>query len=152
MGYQFSEYTLNILLANGWTYERTVDVTAYKEYYANTQQPVSDMILEFLQSFGELEVTAPSKLYSGVIKTLFSIQPLKTAGLETLNEYSKDWIKKPLCEVGTADNIDIFVMTPDGESYVMFDEWVFMIGSSVTEAIENLCHQNGGIRIPEPTS
>jgi hypothetical protein len=145
--YHFSEETLTVLKKNGWTEDRHVDITDYEAYFAETQQPVSDIIREFLRSFGGIEAITYNKQFHIEID-LFRINP-RLVGCQILHVYAEKWIQKPLCGVGESDN-DIFAMTPEGESFVIFDAYVFKIGNTVEEAVETLCTDGPRERIVDP--
>lgn len=150
--YTFPDDVLQILHKNGWSEDRKIDVEPYKEYYKKTKQPISDIIFDFLSSFGGLKVIVPSRHHPNGFATLFEVNPFKTSGLEVVEGYSKNWIRKPLCEVGIVDSTEIFAMTPQGEFFLMFDDWVYKMGESASETITNICRHRRDILIPEPTS
>ena len=151
--YTFPDDVLQILHQNGWSEDRKIDTEPYREYYEKTNQPTSEIIFDFLSSFGGLKVRISSRRNPDKLVTLFEIDPFRKAGrLGVLEDYSKNRIKKPLCDVGTVDSTEIFAMTPQGESYLMFDEWVYKIGDSVTKSITNICKHRRDILIPEPIS
>lgn len=146
--YQFSDETLNLLLKHDWSPNRRVDIEPYLQFYAETDQPVSDLIRDFLRSFADIEVSAYTKK-SHILYEVFYINPLKV-GHRTLKEYAESWIQKPLCGVGRADSNDIFAFTPDGEGYIMFDSYVYKIGNTIVESIETLCTEGQTERIFKP--
>jgi hypothetical protein len=149
--YKFSDKTKEILYANGWSENRKVDIEEYKAYYTETKQPVSEDIFQFLRSFGGLTVTIPSTKFPKQRIMLFSINPHKHRRWQDAKDYGEQWIKKTLCHVGIIQNTNTFAVTPQGECYSMFDDFVTLFGASITEGIETLCMGEDGIMIPPPT-
>lgn len=135
--YMLSEDVMTFLYGNGWTPERRINVDAYESYFIETQQPYSDVVLEFLSSFGGIEIKRPASEFPDI-----SFNPIEAGsdlGMDDLKDYSENWIHKPLCAVGHLRHHDIILMTPTGECYSAFDWWVVKFGNTVTESVENLC-------------
>jgi hypothetical protein len=149
--YKFSDTTKAILYANGWSEDRQVDIEEYKAYYIKTKQPVSEQIFQFLSSFGGLTVTTVLKEYPNQTVKIFSINPQIKRRAEDAKDYGEQWLMKPICHVGEAYSRDTFAMTPQGECYLMFEDFVYLIGNSITEGIETVCIGEAGIMIPPPS-
>src|SRR5579859_5238011 len=63
--YLFSQTTREILINAGWNDSRRVDVEPYRKNFEVIGQPYSEFVLDFLRSFGGIEVTFPSPYVSG---------------------------------------------------------------------------------------
>ena len=149
--YEFSETVMMILSQSKWTQDRCVSIDKYEAYFWATQQPYSQVVLEFLSSFAGIEISRPSRLSP---KSLFfcAIDPIESyqrLGGERVKYYSENWLHKPLCAIahyGDYDHSEI-LMAVTGESYSVFDTWVVKLGDTVSDLIETLCLQKGGERI-----
>lgn len=142
--YQFSATTYIVLENNGWTKERKVDTTKYATFFEKHKQPVSEIVLEFLSSFGDLEIRMPLKK-KPIYDYWFKFDVYQSADnilTERLHFYEKDWFRDRLCTIGVKVSSEILLMTPNGALFSVFDSWVFKFGDSWQEAIENICTQN----------
>lgn len=146
--YKFSQPTLITLHEIGWTDDRQIDISVYKTLFDETNQVYSDIVLKFLSNFGGLEIIYSNKIRSDLRGNLIidAIEGKDSISIERLNEYIKNWIKKPLCTIGINQQ-DTLTMTLDGEVYSLFDSYVYKEGNSGEEAIENIITQKPGIRI-----
>jgi hypothetical protein len=134
--YKFSDKTKEILYANGWSEERKVDIEKYKAFYAEHNQPTSDVIFEFLESFADLRIDAPESSVPNFHELLFDIYPSRVP------ENAYWYITEPICSVGTANDTDCFAISLTGVVYTIFDRHVHKVADSVIEAVEVLCKQD----------
>jgi hypothetical protein len=136
---QLSTVTLEILRKNDWQESRRIDIHKYETFFQETGQVPSPLILDFLQQFGDMKISFPSKYYSNRLHWVL-IDPIEESqSPELLANYSNNWIKKPLCVVGSLDDNSFIAMTPEGEVYSFFDNWVVKFGNTPYEALNNLC-------------
>jgi hypothetical protein len=137
---QLSPKTLEILYKNGWTETRKVDIQKYEAFFAETGQETSLLILDFLRQFGDLKISYPSPSKrdpNWVYWILFD--PIDAMiSPDQLESYINRWIKKPLCMIALDSNNDSLAMTPEGETYSVFDKWVVKYGDTPYEALNNI--------------
>lgn len=146
--FKFSPYTIEILYQNGWTESRQINTAPYTIYFEETQQPKSEAIINFLGSFGGLELKYPNKKALNIMSScdFDPIEGHKIISTESLNDYARHWILKPFCVIGLLVH-DVMIMTQLGEVYSLFDHYVYKLGNTGEEMIENICHFKGIERI-----
>ena len=150
MNFEFDTKTLNIIQLNGWSDTRTVDINEYIKYFKDTNQVVKPFVLEFLKSFGGLEIKRPNPKFQAISNT-FLIDPIEGSySMDSKRrEYYENWLNKSLCIVGFDDNSTLLI-APDEEVYTTFDDTVLRIGSSIQDAtIQNFCHHRPSKMIPK---
>lgn len=150
--YKFSLYTLDILYKNGWHEQPQVDVNNYNIFFVKTYQPVSDIILDFLRLFGDLELKYPNKIAPTIISIcqFNPIEAFDTISSDSIKQYRDNWIIEDFCVIGLFEQ-ETLIMTVSGVVYSLFDSYVFRIGNSGYEAIENMINFIGGERIVKYT-
>src|SRR5688500_862552 len=103
MVFKFSPITTHFLQLQGWSEDRKIDTSEYEKHLREIKQPISELILAFLASFGGM------KFYEAPCENpetcdeyeLFWIDPLAFTvwGAERRRSYNS-WIEKPFCSIG----------------------------------------------------
>lgn len=150
--YQFSESTLQLLHKSNWSVDRNTDVGRYKEFFLLSHQPTSNVIFEFLASFGGLTIKFPNKQNPSVLN-LLTLDPIvagEDLGNNILRYYRDYWIRRPACAVGHFQHHDTLFMTITGELYLVFEQRIIKYDAIVPKALENILEGSTYELIPKP--
>jgi hypothetical protein len=119
-------HSRNVLYANGWTENRSIDISDYEQHLKDTGQPVSDTIRGFLRLFGGI------KINQGI-----DFDPIRASRNAGDNARYERWIGKPLCIVGSY-NPAVLLMSLEGEIYSVFDKNAALMGSTIDASLNAL--------------
>ncbi|MBD2499004.1 SUKH-3 domain-containing protein [Anabaena azotica] len=146
----FSEETTRLLEQAEWHESRNIDTSEYKEILESEGYSIYPNVMKFLSCFGGLHVKYPHKrvpqleddFHFNVPQAVGNIYP------ERVQDYS-DRIGVPLCVIGESNRgYMILMMTPEGQVYAGYDDFLVFVGDSGIDAIEALCSGRELAEIP----
>lgn len=139
--YAFSARSLSLLNAAGWRENYEPVIEPYLECLQEEGYPVFSAAVNFLQHFGGLRLSRRNPIVPRIISTLaLGIdQNVRNYGRLRLEIFSED-LNAYLCPVGIDTNDIVFVITPSGSVYGVYDIIMLHLGDSGEQALENWCN------------
>jgi SUKH-3 immunity protein len=136
----FSEKTLSLLYASGWSYNRNVDISNDLQTLRNEGYTIFPVIIDFLEQFSGLQIDIPNPIVPNIKRTLdFRISSaMRGIRQRTVDAYG-DGLDRVLCLIGVDNDSIHFTMDGEGKVYGLYDRMILFIGNSDEEAIENCC-------------
>jgi hypothetical protein len=138
---RISEVTAEALQAAGWDPVRKIDVTKYEKALEVEGYPRVPAALDFLGSFGGLEIVHPNPRAKGSMKRIVLDPERAIAQFDFgwAREYM-DRLGQSLSAIGTAaSGYLLLLMNEDGAVYAGFDDLLYFVGRDALEALDNLC-------------
>jgi hypothetical protein len=138
---RISPLTRDILRAAGWTPARKVDISSYKDALEAEGYPRLQAAMNFLQSFGGLELVYPNATANDSMERILLDPARAVAGVSF--GWAQDYMRRlgeQLCAIGTAANgYLLLLMTGQGSVYAGFDDYLYFVGNRELESLDNLC-------------
>lgn len=147
-----SAATARRLAGAGWSEDRSVEVDSVIQEWAADRYPVNQMAVDFLRSFGFLELRyaharnprSSDGCHFDAIRATNNVFPV------TVRWWSER-IHAPLVPIGEAFTTHVtLVMATDGAVYGGYDDYLWKIGADGEDAIEALCSGREPLLLPEP--
>jgi hypothetical protein len=149
--FKASPLTLKILRDAGWSPSRRFDTADYEKALRDDGYVISPAVLQFMRSFGGLQLRHPNSRVPGKTLVLSLDARKATAGVASgwARSYERR-LRRELCAFGTAeDGYLLLVMDPDGGVHAGYDDVLLFVGNSGIEAIDNLCCGRDMPEIPD---
>ena len=136
-----SETSISILTLADWTPTRSVEISKYQQGLLEEGYIVSKPVQTFLRSFGGIKVSySPND--PALLQEELHFDPLIAA-----HNISSEWVfyyagklGTQLCVIGEAKRGYLtLVMGDTGQVYAFYDDFLYFVGKSGIEAINNLC-------------
>jgi hypothetical protein len=149
---KLSAATARRLAVAGWSEDRSVEVDPVIQEWAADRYPVNQLAVDFLRSFGFLELryphardpTSSDGCHFDAIRATNNVSP------ETVRWWSER-VRSPLVPIGEASTAHVtLVMATDGAVYGGYDHYLWKIGIHGEDAIEALCSRREPLLLPEP--
>lgn len=132
----FSQHTLAILKAGGWSESRTMDGDIYASKLKERGFIPHEAALTFLRKFGELEFSFPSKKYRNCNNDChFNIDKvLGVCDIEDINDFG-NCIGTKLCPVGEIEKRNAIVaVAEDGRVFAYYSPFITLIANNYFDA------------------
>jgi hypothetical protein len=138
---RISFLTAEALQSAGWHPARKVDTAKYEKVLEADGYPRVPAALDFLRSFGGLEIVHPNPEAPGSMKRIVLDPERAVAKFDFAwaQEYMQR-LGESLSAIGTAaSGYLLLLMDKQGAVYAGYDDLLYYVGSDALEALDNLC-------------
>jgi len=136
--------TEKILISAGWIPGRHINIDSYMEWFINEGYSPTESIKRFLQEFGGLTISIPSKnsFEQRVVTRKIIIDPEENGfEYEFIHKYNS-YFKEQLFPIGTSESPIDYFMDTNGAIYAIFGDVGAKWGDSIYEVITRITNGN----------
>jgi hypothetical protein len=148
----FSTHTETILRQAGWHPDRAIDVTLYLQTLQANGYTVFPSVQSFLRQFGGLQIYFTIEYRGKPLQNHIHFDAAAAAQAVWNEGYISLYaqrIGEPVCVIGEADNESTtLMMDAHGRVYGGFDVYLYRLGESGLQAIEQIVELKPVIPIP----
>jgi hypothetical protein len=138
---QISPLTAEALQLAGWHPGRKVDTKKYEEALKAEGYPRLPAALNFIQSFGGLDIVHPNPKVKDSVKHIV-LDPARAVA-QFDSAWAKEYMRRlgeSLSAIGTAaSGYILLLMSEHGAVYAGFDDFLYHVGKDALDALDNLC-------------